>query len=176
LVLFFKKELLSFHFANNSSRLCSKRRPALGARRICTGKHILLTACLDVLGCIGMAWDVEFDVAFATEAKGFAEAARIEIAALAKLLREFGPLLRRPHCDTLKGSQHANMKELRFTLPDGEWRVAFAFDPQRNAILFVGGSKSGVNQKKFYKDLIRVADERFNAHLLALTQKDGEKK
>jgi hypothetical protein len=84
---------------------------------------------------------------------------------LTGLLRQFGPQLRRPHCDTLNGSKHANMKELRFTLPDGEWRIAFAFDPRRQAILLVGGSKSGTNERRFYRDLIRVADERFNAHL-----------
>jgi hypothetical protein len=63
------------------------------------------------------------------EAKGFARAFQLEIAALAGLLRRFGPQLRRPHCDTLNGSKHANMKELRFTLANGEWRIAFAFDP-----------------------------------------------
>jgi hypothetical protein len=67
------------------------------------------------------------------------------------------------------------MKELRFTLPDGEWRIAFAFDPQRQAILLVGGSKSGTNEKQFYRDLIRVADERLGAHLKTMTPKDGEK-
>jgi hypothetical protein len=60
------------------------------------------------------------------------------------------------------------MKELRFKLSDGQWRIAFAFDPARHAILLVGGSKSGTNQRQFYKDLIRVADERFTAHLKAL--------
>jgi hypothetical protein len=123
-----------------------------------------------------MEWDVRYDAAFAAETEEFALAAQLEIAALAKLLRRFGPQLRRPHCDTLKGSKHANMKELRFTLPDGEWRVAFAFDPQRQAILLVGGSKSGTNEKQFYRDLIRVADERFNAHLKTLTPKRGGKK
>ncbi len=73
-----------------------------------------------------MKWDVRFDPEFALEAKGFVRAAQLEIAALAGLLQHFGPQLRRPHCDTLSGSKHANMKELRFTLPDGEWRVAFA--------------------------------------------------
>ena len=85
----------------------------------------------------------EFDPAFAAEAKAFGRAVQLEIAALAGLLRQFGPQLRRPHCDTLKGSKHANMKELRFTLPDGEWRVAF-FNPERCAILLVGGSKEGI--------------------------------
>jgi hypothetical protein len=123
-----------------------------------------------------MDWDVRFDPAFAAEAKGFARAVQLEIAALAGLLRQFGPQLRRPHCDTLNGSRHANMKELRFTLPDGEWRIAFAFDPQRQAILLVGGSKSGTSEKQFYRDLIRVADARFSAHLKSLPSKGGGKR
>lgn len=122
-----------------------------------------------------VAWDVRFDPAFAAEAKEFARSVQIELAALAGLLGQFGPQLRRPHCDTLKGSKHANMKELRFTLPDGEWRVAFAFDPHRQAILLVGGSKSGVSEKLYYRDLIRVADARFDTHLKALP-KHGEKR
>jgi hypothetical protein len=123
-----------------------------------------------------MDWDVRFDPAFAAEAKGFARAVQLEIAALAGLLRQFGPQLRRPHCDTLNGSKHANMKELRFTLPDGEWGIAFAFDPQRQAILLVGGSKSGTNEKQFYRDLLRVADARFSAHLKSLSPKEGGKR
>jgi len=119
---------------------------------------------------------MRFDAAFAAEARAFARTVQLEIAALAGLLRQFGPQLRRPHCDTLKGSKHANMKELRFTLPDGEWRIAFAFDPERCAILLVGGSKSGVNERQFYKDLIRTADARFAARLKTLLAKDGDKR
>src|ERR1019366_6800532 len=118
---------------------------------------------------------MEWDAAFAVEARGFARPAQIEIAAMAGLLRRFGPQLRRPHCDTLNGSKHANMKELRFTLPDGEWRIAFAFDPERQAILLVGGSKSGRNERQFYRDLIRFADERFSAHLKALLRDGGRR-
>jgi hypothetical protein len=123
-----------------------------------------------------MEWDVRFDAAFAAEAKSFARPVQLELAALAGLLRQFGPQLRRPHCDTLNGSKHANMKELRFTLPDGAWRVAFAFDPQRRAILLVGGSKSGTNARQFYRDLIRVADERFSAHLQSRPLTDGRQR
>jgi hypothetical protein len=67
------------------------------------------------------------------------------------------------------------MKELRFTLSGGAWRIAFAFafDPERQAILLVGGSKSGTNEKWFYRDLIRVADERFDAQLATLSPKYG---
>ncbi len=90
---------------------------------------------------------------------------RTEILALTRVLQEFGPQLGRPRVDTLKGSGHANMKELRFSAADGEWRVAFAFDSRRKAILLVAGDKSGGSEKRFYRGLIRKADERFDAHL-----------
>ncbi len=78
------------------------------------------------------------------------------------MLTEFGPQLGRPHVDTLAGSEHANMKELRFDAEDGVWRVAFAFDPKRQAVLLVAGDKSGTSQKRFYKNLIQKADQRFD--------------
>jgi hypothetical protein len=77
---------------------------------------------------------------------------------LARVLQEFGPQLGRPRVDTLNGSRHANMKELRFSAADGEWRVAFAFDPRRKAILLVAGDKSGGSEKRFYRELIRKAE------------------
>jgi hypothetical protein len=87
------------------------------------------------------------------------------ILSRAELLRKTGPQLGRPYADTLKGSKHANMKELRFRANDGVWRVAYAFDLQRRAILLVGGDKSGVSQDKFYHRLIEIADRRFDLHL-----------
>lgn len=75
----------------------------------------------------------------------------------------------RPRVDTLTGSKHANMKELRFGAADGVWRFAFAFDPVRKAIILCGGDKSGGSQQRFYQQLIDKADERFDAHLAALT-------
>lgn len=88
-----------------------------------------------------------------------------EALALSLVLEEFGPQLGRPRADTLKGSRHANMKELRFSAADGEWRLAFAFDPKRRAILLVAGDKSGGGERRFYRELIRKADDRFDAHL-----------
>ena len=85
-------------------------------------------------------------------------------------------MLKRPRADTLNDSKHTNMKELRFSAADGEWRVAFTFDSKREAILLVGGDKSGVSQKQFYKNLIRKADERFDKHLARLKKAEGGKK
>jgi len=56
------------------------------------------------------------------------------------------------------------MKELRFKAADGAWRVAFAFDPDRTAIRLVAGDKSRASEKRFYKQLIAKADERFDDH------------
>jgi hypothetical protein len=65
------------------------------------------------------------------------------------------------------------MKELRFAAADGEWRVAFAFDTKRKAILLVARDKSGVSGKWFYRELIRKADDRFDAHL-ARIKREGK--
>jgi hypothetical protein len=117
-----------------------------------------------------MAWEVEFDDAFEMEFAAFAENVQDALLAAAKLLADYGPHLGRPHADTLKGSKHANMKELRFEASDGEWRAAFAFDPRRKAIVLVAGDKSGGVQKRFYKQLITTADQRFSAHLERLKE------
>jgi len=105
---------------------------------------------------------------FEPEFDALREDVQTEILALSIVLEEFGPQLGRPHVDTLKGSRHANMKELRFSAADGEWRVAFAFDPRRRAILLVAGDKAGVGGKRFYRELIRKADARYDAHLAYL--------
>ncbi len=105
---------------------------------------------------------------FEPEFDALPEEVQTEILALALVLEQFGPRLGRSRVDTLGGSRHANMKELRFSAADGEWRVAFAFDPRRRAILLVAGDKSGGSQKRFYRDLIRKADQRFDGHLSRL--------
>jgi hypothetical protein len=112
-----------------------------------------------------MDWTVHFHDAFEGEFEELHEDVQNEILSLMGLLREYGPRLGRPRVDTLKGSKHANMKELRFDAADGVWRVAFAFDPHRAAILMVAGDKSGGSEKRFYKRLIAKADSRFSEHL-----------
>jgi hypothetical protein len=102
------------------------------------------------------------------------EAVQDELLARVKVLEQFGPQLGRPHVDTLKDSKHANMKELRFNCEDGAWRVAFAFDPKRQALLLVAGDKAGANQRKFYEKLIQTADERFDAHLEKLKEEKAK--
>ena len=115
-----------------------------------------------------MSWTVRFADEFEAEFARFSEAVQDELLAQAGVLEQFGPQAGRPRVDTLKGSKHANMKELRFDADGGVWRVAFAFDPAREAILLVAGDKSGGSEARFYRTLIRKADTRFDAHLTAL--------
>jgi hypothetical protein len=115
-----------------------------------------------------MNWTVEFHPAFEREFDDYPEAVQDALLARAGLLEINGPHLGRPHADTLNGSRHANMKELRFDAADGVWRVAFAFDPERKAILLAAGDKTGVRETRFYRRLIVTADERFDHHLAQL--------
>jgi hypothetical protein len=118
-----------------------------------------------------MPWAVLYHDAFIPEMEALAEEVQDSLLVMAELLKALGPSLGRPHADTLAGSRFANMKELRFRADDGVWRVAFAFDTERRAIVLVAGDKSGVAQKRFYKGLIARADARFAEHLETLKGK-----
>lgn len=112
-----------------------------------------------------MSWKIEFEDEFSTEFDEMDTGLQKQLLAHAGALEEFGPNLGRPRVDTLNESAHSNMKELRFDYDGGKWRIAFAFDPERRGILLVAGNKRGADQKKFYKQLINTADQRFKNHL-----------
>lgn len=110
-------------------------------------------------------WDVVttevFDEWYQSQAVGLQD----EVLAALKILREFGPHLGRPQVDTLKGSAYPNMKELRIQFSGNPIRAFFAFDPVRKAIVLCAGDKTGLNEKRFYKDMIKLADAEFSKHL-----------
>ncbi len=112
-----------------------------------------------------MSWSAYFHPKFEAEVNELSDAVQDGLAAALAPLRKFGPSLGRSEVDTLNGSKYANMKELRFRADGGVWRVAFAFDPRRNAILLVAADKSGVSETKFYRRLIDKADKRYKEHL-----------
>ena len=113
-------------------------------------------------------WGIEFFDDFEPEFDKFSETVQDALLIKLKILEERGPTTSRPLVDTLNGSKHANMKELRFNADDGVWRVALAFDPERKGVVLVAADKSGVSEKRFYQTLIAVADARFDKHLAAL--------
>ena len=117
-----------------------------------------------------MPWEVRFCPDFELEVYELPPDVQNELQSQARVLEMFGPALGRPLVDTLNGSRHANMKELRFNADNGVWRVAFAFDPNRQGFLLVAGDKSGLNERRFYRELIRKADERSDRHLTRLRE------
>jgi len=114
-------------------------------------------------------WEVEFSDEFGRWWDTLDEAERESLLASVILLRQFGPSLGRPHVDTLKGSRHSNMKELRTQHRGKPFRTLLAFDPRRVAILLLGGDKTG--DKRFYKRMIRLADQIYDRHLSELNGK-----
>jgi hypothetical protein len=113
-----------------------------------------------------MAWAVLEHPDFSEERAKLPTSASEKLAEVVLSLEALGPQLGRPLVDTLNGSAHANMKEMRFTA-GGVWRIAFAFDEERNAVILVAGDKGGKDQRKFYKTLIKTADARFDEWLEA---------
>ena len=119
-------------------------------------------------------WKVDLHNDFVREYDELDKDVQDELLAHIELLEQFGPQLGRPRADTLNGSRHANMKELRFEAADGVWRFAFAFDPKRRAIILCGGDKSGVSEKRFYRQMIDRADARFDSHVATIRKQKGK--
>ncbi len=113
-----------------------------------------------------MSWSISMHPEFEKWILALEREERIELLANVALLEEAGPNLGRPSVDTLKGSKFKNMKELRVQLKGKLWRILFAFDPKRSAILLIGGNKGG--DDRWYKINIPIADARFAEHLKKL--------
>ena len=121
-----------------------------------------------------MDWIVEFHQSFAAEFLEFPPDVQDALLVKIGLLEKLGPQLGRPHVDTLYDSQYPNMKELRFSVDEGVWRAAFAFDPIRKAIILVAGNKAGTSTKRFYKQLMRTAEQRFTEHISQLKEESND--
>jgi len=116
-----------------------------------------------------LAWSVLSHPEFEKWLLSLERPLRNELLANVSLLEEFGPMLGRPKVDTLKGSKYPNMKELRMQYKGDPWRILFAFDPKRSAILLIGGNKGG--DERWYKINIPIADARYAEHLKQLETK-----
>lgn len=119
-------------------------------------------------------WDVEFDDAVFEWLTGLEEESFVQVRAAINMLRDRGPQLGRPLVDTVTGSRHKNMKELRpGSAGRSELRVLFAFDPSGSAILLVGGDKAG-RWQDWYRSAIPLADDPYDRHLEALRKKPDD--
>ncbi|GGY01827.1 toxin RelE [Litchfieldella qijiaojingensis] len=111
-------------------------------------------------------WSIEQTETFEEWYFSLEEIDRENVLAAILMLQERGPMLPRPHADTVNDSQYRNMKELRIQSQGRPLRAFFAFDPRRTGILLCAGDKTG--NKRFYDDMIPVADREYAAHLESL--------
>ncbi|USD65613.1 type II toxin-antitoxin system RelE/ParE family toxin [Vibrio sp. SCSIO 43136] len=108
-------------------------------------------------------WNIETRARFDDWYWSLTDPDRISIQASLLVLAEKGAQLGRPHADSLHGSKHSNMKELRVQSQGRPIRIFFAFDPERTGIVLCGGDKSG--DKRFYRTMIPIADAEYDKHL-----------
>ena len=114
---------------------------------------------------------MEFTVEFEKGWPSLTEDEQVSLAASVGLLESLGPNLPRPHSDTLKGSKHSNMKELRTQHQGRPLRTLYVFDSRRMAILLIGGDKTG--DARFYDRRIPIADRLYDEHLVEF-DKEGQ--
>lgn len=112
------------------------------------------------------AWEIEFTDEFGTWWDTLQEAEQESIRASVGLLQRFGPQLAYPHSSGIHGSRHQHMRELRVQRGGRPYRVLYAFDPRRTAILLLGGEKTG--QDRWYEVFVPQADRLYDEHLQAL--------
>ncbi len=108
-------------------------------------------------------WQIEYTDEFELWWRSLSEHEQIDLVASIDLLEQIGPNLARPYSDTLRGSKHTNMKELRTQSKGKPLRTFYAFDSRRSAILLIGGDKTG--DDRFYERMIPLADRLYDEHL-----------
>ena len=111
-------------------------------------------------------WPVEYTDEFETWWESLTEAEQEDVAAKVILLQRLGPALPRPHSDVVRASRHSNMKELRIQHAGRPYRVLYAFDPRRSAILLIGGDKTG--NDRWYEIFVPRAERLYDEHLASL--------
>ena len=115
-------------------------------------------------------WEVEYTDEFGAWWADLTEAEQVSIDASVRLLEEKGPRLGFPHSSGIKGSRHAHMRELRIQHEGRPYRLLYAFDPRRCAILLLGGDKTG--DARWYDVHVPIADVLYDTHIETL-RKEG---
>lgn len=119
-----------------------------------------------------MLWNVITTDSFGLWFDQLTQKERKRVAASIGLLEQFGPALRHPHSSDIKGSKHGGMRELRIQVGGLPYRVLYAFDPNRDALLLLGGDKTG--DEAWYTKNVATADALFDEHLVTLKKaKEG---
>jgi len=115
-------------------------------------------------------WDVEYTNEFEEWWETMNEDEQTDVAACVGLLETHGPNLKFPYSSGINGSRHTHMRELRIQHHGDPYRVLYAFDPRRSAILLIGGNKTG--NDRWYEEYVPIADDLYDEHIETL-KKEG---
>ena len=115
-----------------------------------------------------MAWNIEYTDEFGKWWALLNESEQDSIAVTVTLLEWKGPYLSYPFSSGIEGSRHNHMRELRTQHRGQPYRILYAFDPRRSAILLIGGNKTG--QGRWYDEYIPIADKLYDDHLKLLKE------
>ena len=115
-----------------------------------------------------MEWEVEYADEFGTWWDTLNEREQVALTASVVLLMKKGPSLPFPHSSRIETSKHNHMRELRTQIGGKPFRTFYAFDPRRNAILLIGGDKTG--DDRFYENYVPIADRLYDIHLKELAK------
>ena len=119
-----------------------------------------------------MTWIVEYTDNFGHWWDGLGEDEQEDVAAGVALLEAKGPQLPYPYSSSVKASRHGHMRELRIQHRGRPYRILYAFDPRRVAILLIGGDKTG--EDDWYKRHLPIADRLYDEHLNLLAKVAGD--
>jgi hypothetical protein len=117
-----------------------------------------------------MSWEVEFTDELGAWWETLTEREQESIDASVQLLEARGPQLGFPHTSGITQSKHSHMRELRIQHDGKPYRILYAFDPRRAAILLIGGNKTG--DDRWYEVFVPIADSLYDEHLIEL-RKEG---
>ena len=120
-----------------------------------------------------MTWEVEYTDELGEWWERLDEDEQASINATVKLLETHGPNLPFPHSSGIETSRHGHMRELRIQHRGKPYRILYAFDPRRNAILLIGGNKTG--KDRWYQEYVPVADQLYDQHLKILKAEKRDK-
>ncbi len=113
-----------------------------------------------------MGWEVEFTDEFELWWDNLNQSEQVDIDASVQLLESKGPQLPFPYSSGINGSKHNHMRELRIQHKGRPYRILYAFDPCRIAILLLGGDKTGNNN--WYEVNLPIADSLYDTHIKEL--------
>jgi hypothetical protein len=117
-----------------------------------------------------MSWDVEYTDEFGIWWEDLTEDEQESVAAYVRLLEERGSNLPFPYSSGIEHSRHSHMRQLRIQHRGKPYRVLYAFDPRRTALLLIGGNKTG--NDRWYDHFVPRADQLYDEHLDQL-RKEG---